>query len=1133
MKLFRTHIALFSLVLASLVVLPAAAQQPRRSAIDQARDALRQERYSEAISILNTILTGTPNSPEALILRGQAYEGRGDLEQAIQDYERALEADPNNTDASRRRNQAQSRRDQANRANLDNLRRLADAQPNNLQLRLQYANALLNAGIHADAAAQYEIYLSRVGPSPNIVQNYLTALASYSAGIPKAEEEAVRFLDFYPTDPDLWTRLGYFRLWQQKYELAEEAFDQALLLDPNNQSAIDGRDRAQNPEQYAPPRQLTPIERCLAETERNPANEENYLDCSQLLIDAGRFFEAQQLLAEIAPRWNEDFQWQRLDSIATAELQSLQGPGEQQEFIVDRLQRLVRENPNDDDLRFQLVDAFIEYERYFEAFDTLLPLEEEYGETRRWLERFVLIDEGFLATTGGSPIYSIDRFNYLLRFDPGDDITRFQLIDTLAARGRIAEAFGLLTDERYIDQDDARYQARLASLNEERLQRARERIVELERRLDINPNDRAALLEIIDQYQVAQRTDDALDAYERMLQLEPQNDSLRIRYAQVLQNAGDADYALQQSIFLLQQDPDNPAYRRLYVLASVSLGEIDPTADEFIQELLVTNPDDVELLFALAGFQLTQGNVELAEDLAQQAYANADRGFETQIETLLLLIERENLRLEEAEETAILNEAQGLAKQQFYQDALYRYEDHFQEDGRRKRDLLKQLGGIHSAAGDFVSAISIYEALLEQMYEYDAAKELAKNTYYRQDYSGVILLTQMLVEQNPNDFEAYLLMADSYRELQYYDRALEIYRYANTIGLGSPLIEERIRLLEQQLSFITVTSRPMTTPDFGGVLIPSTEAVIAGGSGTRFERWAQAMQTQITLPAPLVIQLGVKSHFLSGTQLLRAGSAETRGRVNQVYAGAFLDLTPTIQNDLATYTNRLQAEAGLFDYEGGRTVPYASLRYLRQEPELYIASVGAQVTEGSIALWSPAGGEYDLKLTQVDFRGETSSILPDSVFRVKGVVAFNYVSDDFGFVNDNKNAGLSVQFEPSYRILRHTWLGMTYYHLGYQSTTDLYFSPRRYDSYDFWLEYLRNVLPSWYFRLRGAVGSVARSNGFISRRVEAEWIYRILNNITLTTSLGIGQSSRAVGNAGNDEDGYSTFTFSATLYWRL
>ncbi|GAB5520409.1 MAG: hypothetical protein RhofKO_26600 [Rhodothermales bacterium] len=1118
------------------VTTPAWAQE-LPTAADRAEQAIAAGEYDRALAALQSAISPTTTNTELLLLRARAYEGQSDFASARADYERVLAIDGANETARAGLNRVSQGTSRQNQGRLDVLRQRLQNNPDDLKLRLQYADALFDAEQFRQAAQQYGIYLEDVQGAPDIIQRYLVAIAQYEGDDDLGERIALEYLSYYRTDDDLWMRLGYFRVWQGKYDDAIDAFEQALLLNPNNRDAQRGLQIAQNPATLEGGGQAFPIDVLTAELRDDPSQDDKRWELIELLIGAGRFFEAQQNLEYFQSRYGDETRWQELYNLTVAELARRGGPGPAGPVgdIVDRLQADLRSRPAQDEKRYRLARELVSRNRYFEAYETLTeyePFVERYGDDDRWLRAIIEIDDGLIRVTGESPIYEIDRLGYRLRFDPGNITTRYALVDALIEADRVQEAYDFILVAEAQAGNTPEYINRLQIINAERQRIAAARIVELENQLARNPNSGVALRELIDNYLVVGRSREVLSLYQRYLSAAEGDDNLRLQYAQALRQNGFFADALNQIQMLIQRNPNDDEYKRQYAITAISSGQISPLAQEYLDAVLERNPNDPEVIIELAAFRLSQGDASEADRLLRSAYLIGDARYRDRLETLSQLIEREFIRAEEDEHTAVLNEAQRLAKLGQYRKSIEYYERYFQlKGGRRTRTELRQVADIYSAARDFRTSLAIYDELQQQFYEYEIEKEIAKNQYYRADYAGAILTLEGMLQENNSDYEAWLLLGDSNRELERYTQAMLAYETAEEIAVDSRLARERMVQLGSMLSVSSGGN------DYASVVAPVASATVARGGGTNYERYMQGMLAQITIPAPIVISAGIRSHFMSGTRRLIPDSETTRGRLNQVFAGAWLDLTPPVSYEVQTvqapYTNRITVEGGIFDYEGGRTIGYGEARYWRQERGLYTASVGLRSTEGSLELWSPAGGEFQLRLNQFDVRGSTAAVFPDSLVKLSGVVAFNFVSDDFGLNSaGGSNFGTNVILDASYRVVPHTYLGISYYQLSYRDRTDIYFSPRDYQSYELFLEYEREMLRKWYFRVRGAVGIVARSSGFVSRRIEADWIYRFNDNLSFNLNGSVGQSSRQLGQQVAFDE-YNTFILSGQLYWTL
>ncbi|NNF59147.1 MAG: tetratricopeptide repeat protein, partial [Rhodothermaceae bacterium] len=547
---------LASLCLLMLVSAPGVAlAQQHAAAQSRAAAAISEGQYREAISILDPIVEANPNDTRSFMLRARAHEGRDSYARALADYRRVLQLDPDNSEALQAVTRVSERQNTTTRAGLDGLRLLVEANPDNLQYRLRYADALYNAELYRDAAAQYTRYLDSAEGTPDVVRRYLIALAGYPGDNAIGERVAARALTIYPTDDDLHMRLGYFRYWQGKTALAQQSFEQALLLNPGNKEAQRGLDLIRNPQQAAAASTYR-IDVLARQLRDEPNNDDLRFELIEALVEADRFFEARQNLDRLPPRYRTSAEWQRFDARVKAGLQRSAGPA--RAFAADRLLADLRRDPNNDEKRFQLVRELIQYGRFAEAYDHLAvltdsqgqTLEEEYGETARWLDLFVQVDAGFMRTTGASPIFPVDRFTYLLRAQPSNDEARYALVDELLNRDRVVEAFDILTAPGYLDSGDERYQSRLAEVTEARQQVVQANIARLEARRAANPDDPIVLSELSEQYLVAYRVEDALDALALVLQRNPDNLNVRFRYAEVLRQTGRFEDALIQASFL-------------------------------------------------------------------------------------------------------------------------------------------------------------------------------------------------------------------------------------------------------------------------------------------------------------------------------------------------------------------------------------------------------------------------------------------------------------------------------------------------------------------------------------------------------------------------------------------------------
>ena len=1098
------------------------AQQRPGITLSEIKQKIQQEKYGEAIALLTTYIQRHPEDINAYLLRAQTYEKRGQFDHALADYQRVLQLDPLNETAQEGLQRAREALRKQMARQLALLRNQVANNPDNLRLRLRYATALYKAGYYKEAAEQYAHYLKKRPPTPDVITRYLIALANAGA-VEQGVKEAQRFIKMYPNDDDLWMRLGYFLLWKGAYKEAEQAFKQALSLNPSNKEAQRGLEQAQNPELLKQP-YLKRIQQLQEALKKQPDRTDLRLKLIDLLLIAGRLEEAQKELEILRPTlghteaWQERHQrLQRLKQAATTDLLSKR---------IRQLQAQLAQHPDKEALRWQLIDALIQANRYWEAYEELLKLKPKYGSTRRWLKTFIVIDNGLIATTGKSPVYEIDRLMYRLQYNPQDKQTRYALVKALMRAGRFAEALQYLTETPYADPSDPAYRALLQEIQEHKRTYIAQQIKELERQLSAQPGNITLLHKLAQWYEKAGNLEKAFELYQQAIQQQPDNPEIQFAYARILYWIGLPRKALFYFEKLVRRYPDKITYKHWYLRASIAAGILTSDILEQLQQLHHLYPDSIEYLLDLTSYYLKKGDFAQAEHFLRQA-ATKDSGTHAQaIETLHRQLQRMQAIQRQRSLQHLLDHARIATQEKKYYEALRTYETYFKNRGIQPRGIMKEVAEVHAAAGHYTTALSILQALYQQYPEYSLLKRRGQLRYYMQDYGGAIAVLDSAQQANPRDVEVQLLLARSYLAIKDFARAKVLLDALAPLAQTSPLLSQTYEELSTQLLTLQGSSY-----DYASVITPVSELVRGAGSGSEYLRWSKGLQAQVTLPWSAVLIGGITSHFIRGTRLITPYAPYVREKTNQIILGGFIDLTPPVSSVKAPYTNRLQLETGIFDYEGGRTVGYSSLFYHRHEPEQYTLSIGIRSSEGTIDLWTPAGAEQGIRLNQLQIRGNSAYLMPDSALVLTLTTQLNWVTAHSA---TQANYGIQVQVDGGYTVLPFTRLGLTYYHLSYRYRTNYYFSPANYQTYDIWLEYEKEARHQYYFRIRGSIGIVTRSGGFVTRHLEMDWIRRWTRHLSTGINLRVGQSARTLGSASAPLlEQYNTFIFSGALYWTL
>ena len=1132
LTLSRTALVrLFALavLLGTLALAPPAHAQSASAARQQAQTALDAGRFGEALNVLNAALDRNTNDPDLLLLRARAYEKRGQNGQAATDYQSVLAVRPSNADAIAGLNRVQSVQGGSNGSALDIARRQAEASPSNLGYRLKYAEALLDARRYDDAVVQYETYLDQTQGTPDIAIRYLIALAATSQH-PKGEREARKYLQVYPGSDDLYMRLGYFLYWQGKYDGAQSAFEQAIALNGSNKEAREGLAKTLN----RPAGSDFPIDRLAADLKRNPDQVGKRYELAQMYVQAGRYLEAKQTLDYFKRAEQGSTKFDGLYAQAlrgynnAAPLAGKKGPDR-----IAQLQRKVKRSPNNESARFDLIEALIGRKRYAEAFEQLDVLADDHLMDRRWISAFEKVDDRL----DDKETYLLARLDYRMRLSPNSMEARYAVVDELQRMGRYAEAYRVLLDGANYATGDPMYQRRVERLKTEQVRYAQGQIQVLSDRISADPNDAQAMKDLAYNYGILQSAGydvdvtRALRLYERLLSQDPYNQEVRYQYAQLLVQAGQTDQALAESQRLYQADSTDPRFVAQYVYAAEAAGFDTEGAQRALENALRLYPNDTTLLLAGSTFYTTLGDLDRAEQFLSTAeFAGADL---TDIAARRAFIAQVRNEAVNQANYAYLEKARRFLGNKQYPMAIRAYDEYFEIAGTRTRAEVIEYADAYAASGDYATAVSILETLQAEQYTDQVALRVARYQFDGGDFDGALFAVDQAILNDPNNFEARLLKGDALRELERYDEARVVYDDATYIAPASPLLAERYDLLDEASSRNGYTA----------VLVPNTEFISAAGSGIGYRRFAPGVQAQLTVPLefPAVFFVGVRTHDVRGNRTTNPSSQEIEYRINEIGGGVNFDLTAPIRGERfgEEYTNRITARLGLLSYTdnefiGDRSEPFYSVRYWHQTPGLFRASVGARQTEAVLDLWAAGAPTANIqsRLTQLDARGE-AYFLPDSLVKVNGTIAYNLISDNLT-PDDTDNQGISVQLKAGYQIINNVYIGGQYFRLQYDNNAPYYFSPagQAFELYEAFAEYEYGGDDGLYFRALGALGTVANSGGFLTRRVEADLVYPVMDNLGLGVNLRASDSQRDLDGADvfQTADSYGIFIINAALY---
>ena len=318
----------------------------------EALQLMNMGRYGEAIDVLNRFVAANPQNIEGFLLRGTCYEKRGEFEFAVYDYRTAKKIAPADAEVNNKLNAAINSWYKLLYNKIEGHKREIAIHPDRGINYLEVGIAYKLLGEWKEAEVWYEEYLKRNEPSADEVLRYAEILAKNNQLI-KGEQILKKYSAINSNDHRIWSRYGYFLHWLGKNRLAINAFEESLKIRPFFKEALDGLDLAR-----------------------------------------GRGYVY------------------TINDTTTKYFYGL--PPGTPEYVIDRLFRILRNKPKDDDTRFKLIDELVNAKRFEEAYEQLRFLSGRYSGT----EDFDLLYSRVLEYRKAHYKNKIDEYRLKLSADP-------------------------------------------------------------------------------------------------------------------------------------------------------------------------------------------------------------------------------------------------------------------------------------------------------------------------------------------------------------------------------------------------------------------------------------------------------------------------------------------------------------------------------------------------------------------------------------------------------------------------------------------------------------------------------------------------------------------------------------------
>ena len=553
-------------------------------------------RFDEAQAALQTTLSRAPAFDQAIFFLGVVHWAQGNWEQADHNLNRFLARNPGSEDAARLLANVRLRQTFPAQAStlldplldgiessgsmgnlqlardgqttdIDQLRRLAAAQPGNDALQGLLVRELLQAGELDEGIRELE---AMVGETPEVspMEAALIVGLLRSGEADRALDAAVRLIQRAPEDPvshNLKSAVHFAR-----GELAEgvESLNEALALDPGNTSA-------------------TLVLGQLARAEGKPQEER-------------RLYE--NALAHYPSHLGVLMQFSQMEV-------NQGNPG----AAARLLERAVREHPMALDPRLSLANYHLRRDEPAQTVALLEPLQDtEHGNNLRVLD---LLARAQLAA--GQQTQALATLRRFAAQTPDDAGVRLRLAAMLI------RADGLPDAREQVEQVLAEQPGHLEALRllaglEQELGRLDAAIAVAQRMQDAAPETADGHVLEARLASAAGREEDAIRAWQTAYEISPVTD-IALALARAYQGAGQTDQAAKLLRERLATHPDESATRALYAAAMLQAGEYASAQKEF-EHLRAAHPENAAVLNNLAWIYQRQGDPRALET-AEQALA--------------------------------------------------------------------------------------------------------------------------------------------------------------------------------------------------------------------------------------------------------------------------------------------------------------------------------------------------------------------------------------------------------------------------------------------------------------------------------------------------------------------------------
>jgi len=711
--------------------------------------------------------------------------------------------------------------------------------------------------------------------------------------------------------------------------------------------------------------------------------------------------------------------------------------------------------------------------------------------------------------------FPIDIYYRNLKKDPNDNETRIKLVDELIKYERIEEAYKQLLILRARTAADPKIEEKWNFVQAFRDTVYRQRIEKLQEKIEKNPNDKAAINSVTDYYDFMRDYNAAVSTIENYLNNHPneKDPALRYKLARLAAWGNNWDKALPAVSTLLDEYPNNLDYQllkaQIYIwvprdtVTQKAYGVDSVQVRTYLNNVLDKRPDNLEAIMAMAQQEVYNKNFKVAQEWADKA--KAIDPFDENVQKLQGIVDMGIETDTEVKNYAIVQEGRRLILANKPEEAIPYYIEYLSKVPNV--NVKRELGTVYQAAHKYDEAQKIYNEVLQEGWDYDAAMFRAKLNYGIGDSLAAAVQFKEIVKASPDKWEPRLLLGDSYLKLKMYDSARVQYDYLTTTYPDSTNIQDELKLRKK---WIPVTGLRAIFETFPSYISVAPLALF----------YSDNLSFRIT-------KLGARLE-LGVAQFLSVGVSYYRTRVNAKSESLVQETLDNIHNltldqSLTTFKGHVYltlsenislgvgiGRASARDFGADDTE--ASL--VVKKEKVYKATLSYQNTDAVLLLYSPYLIDQRMYGQSINFAWEYTA---PSGLEFNGY--YKYLSIDDG------NAGNDLQLRLGKNFYENVVAGYEYMYSNYKLKTPNYYSPTNFESHSIYFNILLEKTAEWEVKTGGKIGYIPYGS-LISLLAYVNTKYTVSEKLNFKGNLTLASTSR-------DKSSYKYVSIDLSAEWSL